>query len=123
MKLSANLLLAQVILLVLGTLAIGTADPDRLPDQVFKALLAMLITLGLAQLRPKAFLKLATPVWLFSLALLALVLVIGHGTAESPGTKRWLFSGAAQFQPSEFAKLGLILVLSSFSLGAASTAN
>ncbi|AWN22569.1 FtsW/RodA/SpoVE family cell cycle protein [Deinococcus irradiatisoli] len=111
---SANLLLAQVILLVLGTLAVGTADPERLPDQAIKAVLAMLLTAGLAQLKPKVFLKLATPAWLLSLVLLALVLFIGHGTAESPGTKRWLFSGAVQFQPSEFAKLGLILMLSSF---------
>ena len=114
MNMSANLLLAQVILLVLGTLAVGTADPERLPDQVLKALLAILLTAGLSQLRPKVFLKLATPAWLFSLLLLVMVRFFGHGTATSPGTKRWLFNGALQFQPSEFAKLALILMLASF---------
>ncbi|AZI43477.1 FtsW/RodA/SpoVE family cell cycle protein [Deinococcus psychrotolerans] len=111
---SANLLLAQVLLLVLGTLAVGTADPENLPDQAFKAVLAILITVGLSQLRPKVFLKLATPAWLVSLVLLVLVFFIGHGTATSSGTKRWLFSGIFQFQPSEFAKLSLILMLASF---------
>ena len=114
MNMSANLLLAQVILLVLGTLAVGTADPDRLPDQTVKAVLAILLTAGLSQLRPKVFLKLATPAWLFALLLLVMVRFIGHGTDTSPGTKRWLFSGALQFQPSEFAKLALILMLASF---------
>lgn len=114
MNMSANLLLAQALLLVLGTLAVGTADPENLPDQAFKAVLAVLVTVGLAQLRPKVFLKLATPAWLISLGLLVLVFFIGHGTATSSGTKRWLFSGIFQFQPSEFAKLSLILMLASF---------
>lgn len=114
MKMSANLLLAQVILLVLGTLAVGTADPDRLPDQAIRAVLAILLTAGLSQLQPKVFLKLATPAWLFSLLLLVLVRLIGHGTDTSPGTRRWLFNGVLQFQPSEFAKLALILMLASF---------
>jgi len=114
MNMSVNLLLAQVMLLVLGTMAVGTAAPENLPDQALKAVLAVLVTIGLAQLRPKVFLGLATPVWLLSLALLVMVLFIGHSTATSSGTKRWLFSGIFQFQPSEFAKLSLILMLASF---------
>jgi cell division protein FtsW len=111
---SAHLLLAQALLLSLGTLSIATSQPESIPQQIFRALIAMGLTLVLARLRPKAFLKLATPVWLMSLGLLALVLIVGVGTEASPGTKRWLNVPGIQFQPSEFAKLALVLMLASF---------
>ncbi len=112
--LSANLILAQVLLLSLGTLGIATAQPESIPQQLLRALLALGLTLLLARLRPKAFLKMATPVWLISLGLLILVLVVGVGTEASPGTKRWLNVPGFQFQPSEFAKLALVMMLASF---------
>ena len=114
MNMSANLILAQVLLLVLGTLAVATAQPESIPQQLFRALIALALTFGLARLRPRAFLKMATPFWLITLGLLVLVLFIGVGTDASPGTKRWLPIPGFQFQPSEFAKLGLVLMLGSF---------
>ena len=114
MNMSANLILAQVLLLVLGTLAVATAQPESIPQQVIRAVIALALTFGLSRLRPRAFLKMATPFWLFTLGLLVLVLLIGVGTDTSPGTKRWLPIPGVQFQPSEFAKLGLVVMLASF---------
>ena len=114
MKMSANLILAQVLLLVMGTLSIATAQPESIPQQVIRAVLALALTFGLAQLRPRAFLKMATGFWLLTLALLVLVLVIGVGSDHSAGTKRWLPIPGFQFQPSEFAKLALVMMLASF---------
>ncbi|GGJ73415.1 FtsW/RodA/SpoVE family cell cycle protein [Deinococcus aquiradiocola] len=111
---SLNLVLAQVILLMLGLIGISTAEPNMIPDHASKIVVALLVTFALSRLRPKAFLSMGTVVWVVTLILLALVLVIGVGTELSPGTKRWLRIPGFQFQPSEFAKLGLILQIASF---------
>ena len=112
---SIQLLLAQILLMALGLIAVGTARPDLILDHGLKLLMGLGLTLFIARLRPTAFLKWATFAWLGTLVLLVLVLIIGVGTAESGGTKRWLdFGGPFRFQPSELAKLGLVLQLSSF---------
>ena len=111
---SLNLVLAQVILLMLGLIGVATAAPEMVPDHASKVLIALLATFALSRLRPKAFLSMGTFVWTVTLILLVLVLVFGVGTELSPGVKRWLRLPGFQFQPSEFAKLGLILQLASF---------
>jgi len=45
------------------------------------------------------------------LALLVLVLIVGH---EVGGSKRWLRIAGIGFQPSEFAKLGLVIALADY---------
>jgi cell division protein FtsW len=111
---SLNLILAQIILLVLGLIGVATAEPNLVPDHGVKVVIALLVTFALSRLRPKAYLNMGTFIWVVTLVLLVLVLVVGVGTEVSPGTKRWLRFGGQQFQPSEFAKLGLILQLASF---------
>ena len=111
---SLNLVLAQVILLMLGLIGVATAAPEMVPDHASKVLIALLATFALSRLRPRAFLSMGTFVWVVTLLLLVLVLVFGVGTELSPGVKRWLRLPGFQFQPSEFAKLGLILQLASF---------
>jgi cell division protein FtsW len=55
--------------------------------------------------------KLAVPLLLFSLVLLVLVLVPGLGVVAG-GARRWLRLGSLAFQPSELAKVALVLWLS-----------
>lgn len=55
--------------------------------------------------------KIAIPLYLFTLFLLGLVLFIGY---ESYGAQRWLGIGFLNFQPSEIAKLVLIIALASY---------
>ena len=70
--------------------------------------------IGLAGLLAASRIKLswvqraARPAFLGSLVLLVLVLVAGH---EVMGAKRWLKFGFIGLQPSEFAKLGVVLFL------------
>ena len=54
----------------------------------------------------------ATP-WLygFSLAILALTLLIGHGAGAAKSEKSWIGFGGVNVQPVEFAKLATILML------------
>jgi rod shape determining protein RodA len=48
-----------------------------------------------------------------SLMLLAAVLVVGHGDVDY-GARRWISLGAFDFQPSEVAKLALVIALARF---------
>ena len=107
---SLNLVIAQSMLLMLGLLGLATSEPGLLPDHAVKVLLALLVTLVLSRLRPRAFMSMGTLVWGVTLLLLLLVLFFGAGS----GTKRWLLLPGFQFQPSEFAKIGLVLQLASF---------
>lgn len=54
--------------------------------------------------------KLYIPIYIFSNLLLVAVLLFGTGQ-ELWGANRWLRIGGLQFQPSDFAKLGVIIFL------------
>jgi cell division protein FtsW len=71
-------------------------------------LAAMLAALKLGYLRLE---KLAVPLLLASLVALILVMVPGLGFAAG-GARRWLRCGPVSFQPSELAKIALVLWLS-----------
>lgn len=53
----------------------------------------------------------AFPIYLFSVGLLILVLVIGKVFS---GSQRWISVAGISFQPSEFAKIALVIILSKF---------
>lgn len=53
----------------------------------------------------------AWPVFLLSILLLMLVFLPHAGGHQSHGARRWLGYGPVRFQPSELAKLGLLLAL------------
>ena len=55
--------------------------------------------------------RLAYPIYLLSLTLLVLVLIIGKVYS---GSQRWLNFGFITFQPSEFAKIALVIVLARY---------
>lgn len=57
------------------------------------------------------FQKLAKPSFLISVALLLLVLIVG---VKIGGARRWLRWGFMSFQPSEFAKLIMVIVLADY---------
>ena len=59
----------------------------------------------------RTLIRYATPFYIFCLFLLVLVMVIGRATS---GSQRWLPLGFISFQPSELAKIGLILILARF---------
>jgi len=56
--------------------------------------------------------RIAIPIFLFSIFLLVLVLIAGKTIS---GSQRWLnIGGLFSFQPSEFAKLALVIILAKF---------
>jgi cell division protein FtsW len=115
-------LLAAVLLLVtLGVVMVYSASAvyanARLGDGMwffkrqlgaaFAGLLLLIVTMKLGHRRLE---RLATPLLFASLALLVLVQVPGIGHAAG-GARRWLRAGGLQFQPSELAKIALVVWL------------
>ncbi|TXH29346.1 MAG: hypothetical protein E6Q99_01015 [Elusimicrobia bacterium] len=71
-----------------------------------------LVGMGVAALTPLTWVqRMARPILFATVVLLALVLVAGH---EVGGAKRWLRVGGLGVQPSEFAKLAVVLVLADY---------
>ena len=109
----------MVLLVALGLLVIWSTSfkatrlagsADVLHQAIF-ALLGLLAFFGAARSDYRAWSK-VTP-WLYGvmIALLVIVLVASHAVL---GAQRWISLGFFQFQPSEFAKLILIVVLANF---------
>jgi cell division protein FtsW len=76
--------------------------------QLLAAALGIIAMVFLTYIDYNKLKKLIIPFYLSSIVLLIMVLVMG---SESGGAKRWLVVGGQTFQPSEFAKLAVILML------------
>jgi rod shape determining protein RodA len=66
---------------------------------------------AMSMIRMKTLAALAPVLYLIAIVMLALVLVVGRGPH---GTTRWFNLGLMRFQPSEFAKIATILMLSRY---------
>lgn len=77
------------------------------------ALLALIAFLVFARLRPEVLFRLAKPALLVSFGLLVVVLMPGFGI-EANGARSWIGLGPVQMQPSELAKLALIIWLAAY---------
>lgn len=118
----ATLLAWTLGLTIFGWLVLYSASAlvgdSRYGDQYFFLKRQMVWTalgmvgMGAAALTPLSWLqRSARPAWLCAVVLLALVLAFGH---EVGGAKRWLRVGGLGVQPSEFAKLGVVLMLADY---------
>lgn len=100
-----------VVMVASATTAGEFADgggADALVGHVTKVGLALVALLLGAQLRPRWIEALAAPLWLVSMVLLVLVLAIGP---EWNNAQRWLVIGPLVVQPSELARLAVMLAV------------
>ena len=81
-----------------------------LKKQLLWALLGLVAMFFTMQLNYRGWRKWSKPFFIFSLILLALVLVPGVGTVIN-GARRWISIGPIQFQPSEVCKLAIVLFM------------
>ncbi|MGC8669471.1 MAG: rod shape-determining protein RodA [Chthonomonadales bacterium] len=99
----------------MGLLAVTSATHTSAGHQYQKQALWLLLGLGgmaaAASVDCGRILRLARPLYVTNLILLALVFGLGHG---AKGAQRWIALGSFQFQPSEFAKVCLILCLAAY---------
>ena len=111
------------VLTLFGVVMIGSADGWVYDQQHFylePLMVRQLIGFGIGifiiiviLMLPYRWLKAAAiPVYLVTVALLVLVLRFGRGAQEGDEVNRWLpIAGDLMIQPSEFAKIGMILML------------
>jgi rod shape determining protein RodA len=113
-----GVLVAALALSLVGLATIHSASSelavDYLPRQLLRISLG-LIALAIAfSIDYQLLTKFALPIYLTSLGLLGAVLMVGR---EAGGARSWLKIGAAQFQPSDFAKLAAALLLARYLAG------
>lgn len=121
MRRAATLLSAiMMVLIVLGlvmlysTSSARTANPFfYLQRQVLWLILAALAGVTVTRLDYHVWRRLAVPLFVVTVVLLVLVFVPGIGT-EINGSHRWLRLGPLSVQPSELAKLTVIVCLSAY---------
>lgn len=114
----------QLVVLPLGIVAFGVMvlfAISRWPTanvssgvpikQALYAVMGLLIMLALTNFDYRLLRSFAMPLYLTSLGLLAFVLVLGH---SAYGAQRWINLGILPLQPSEPAKLFLIIVLAKY---------
>lgn len=129
MKLTKNLrhldiptLIMVSVLSLFGVLMIGSAnqwtyDPSSpsLDPLMLRQLIGFgigLVLIGLIMLLPYSFIRYASiPAYLMSVVLLVLVLRYGVGANEGDMIRRWLPVLGFEFQPSEYTKIALAMML------------
>jgi cell division protein FtsI/penicillin-binding protein 2/cell division protein FtsW (lipid II flippase) len=88
---------------------VGLGDPSEAEHQLLTMLLGVGVAVALSRLRMRVWVVLGRMVYAGAVLLLGAVVVAGSSGAD--GGRRWLEVGSQLFQPSEFAKIGLLLVL------------
>jgi cell division protein FtsW len=95
--------------------ATGSEDPGLfLRQHMIRVILGFLLLFTFMKVREDVIRRLAKPAMVTALVLLALVLVPSPLRVEVRGSARWLRLGFFAFQPSELAKIALIIYLADF---------
>ncbi|GAN54180.1 rod shape-determining protein RodA [Tanticharoenia sakaeratensis] len=102
--------LAGVGYLALYSAGGGSSKPFAAP-QATRFGFGLVLMIGTALLSPRLLMRLSGPIYIVAMALLVLVLRMGH---VGKGAERWINLAGLQFQPSEFAKIALVLLLASW---------
>jgi cell division protein FtsI/penicillin-binding protein 2/cell division protein FtsW (lipid II flippase) len=88
---------------------VGIGDQTEAEHQLATVLLGFGVAIALSQLRMRVWVVLGRLVYAGAVLLLGAVVLAGSSGVD--GGRRWLEVGSQLFQPSEFAKIGLLLVL------------
>lgn len=106
-----KLVLMVVALAVIGVFAIGSADESLQTRQLYGVIAGVFLMLAISFFNYSLLLKMYWLMYAFNIALLVLVEVMGE---SGGGAQRWLQIGGLRFQPSETAKILLILFFAQF---------
>ena len=106
--------LAAVGLTALGVMAIDTTAPSFARRQAVFGIFGLVCAAGMCLPGARSIMRAAWPLYFVSLALLLFVLVPGVPewlVRPKNGARRWISMGLFEFQPSEVAKLAVVLAL------------
>ncbi|MFZ2322945.1 MAG: rod shape-determining protein RodA [Ignavibacteriaceae bacterium] len=116
-KFNFGLFIPMLILFLFGLAAIYSSTfnhptaSGNFQKQVIWGIASLIIFFITYSLPTNTFKSITIPTYLFSLFLLIVVVVIGRKVS---GARSWLDLGPFGFQPSEIAKIGTILAMSSY---------
>lgn len=102
---------ALILLSVLSITVIYSSSPQLAVSQAIFCIIGLAIYLGLSKFDYRSIISLIKPFYFIIIVLLLIVLFLGF---ETRGSVRWISLGFFNLQPSEFAKIALILGLASF---------
>jgi rod shape determining protein RodA len=105
---------ASILLIVTSLVTLASGDKALFYRQLVWVVFAIILSFGLTVINLRAVLNykwVILGIYFFILALLIVTFLIGP---TIHGAKSWLVFGKMQLQPSEFMKLALIILLSSF---------
>ncbi len=106
-----KLVLLVIALAVIGIIAVGSAEPSLQKRQLAGFAFGLFLMLVISLFDYSVLLNLYWLMYVFNIILLALVIFMGE---DSNGAQRWLKIAGIQFQPSELAKILIILFFAQF---------
>lgn len=123
-KIDKGLLVIVLVLTFIGLLAVADASAPQalnvfadkyyfIKQQLVWVMLGLAALFAATKINYKFWSKIATPLFLFNVLLLILVLIPGVGV-KVMGARRWILIGSFYFQPSELIKLSLALFMAKF---------
>ena len=112
-RLDMKLLAVVGVLSCVGLLAVNSATPGAMNSNFYKQIIWLVVSIIplvlMAMFDPHTWAKRWIVIYVINVALLGIVDFFGH---SAKGAQRWIpLPGGFQFQPSEFAKLFVILTL------------
>lgn len=109
------LILSASLITLVGLLSLlsidNAAGTDFFKRQLLRIAIGSIPFAIFLFVRPSTWRRFASPLYVFNLAMLATVLLVGDTRNNA---QRWLQFGPIDFQPSELAKLLVVLTVSSF---------
>ncbi|MDP3994442.1 MAG: putative lipid II flippase FtsW [bacterium] len=123
-KIDRGLLVVVLVLTFIGFVAVADVSaPQALSvfgdryyftkQQLVWVIIGLVALFASSVFNYKIWSKITTPLFLFNLLLLILVLIPGVGV-KVLGARRWISIGSFYFQPSELAKLSTVLFMAKF---------
>ena len=106
-----NLIILVMALSVIGVLAVGSAKAVNQPKQMFGVALGLIIMVIVSLIDYVWIADFYWLIYIFSVVILGAVLLIGDNVN---GATRWIDLGFTTFQPSELAKILLIIFFAKF---------
>lgn len=105
------LILFVILQSVYGIMVIGSAKASVQPRQIEGLVLGIILMIILSLVDYSVILNFYWFIYFFDIIMLLAVLIFGD---DSKGAQRWIQIGSLRFQPSEFAKILLILFIAQF---------
>lgn len=108
-----RLIIEVMILNIFGIIVIGSANGNYQTKQILGMILGVVVMVITSLIDYEYFMKLSWPIYAFTVMMLAIIMLPGVGD-NSKGAQRWIEIGGFRFQPSELAKILLILFFAYF---------